>query len=97
MNHNDDTAIEALLPAWQIDTIDITGRVSSAIGGQTAILEAVESLLCEVQALRSELDAVRQSNRRLQEEVAHLRADLASRRVVRLAPFAPADCLVRLS
>ncbi len=78
--------------AWGVETTDITARVAAAIGSTPPSLES--ELLAELRLLRREIAELRSSTVQLQDEVARLRLDSGSRRIV---PFAPSEGLVRLS
>jgi len=95
MNEDRDIPIESMAKAWTIETTDLSLRVAAAIGA--ASTDPMADLLHEVRALRRDMDALRQSNATLQNEVTRLRHDLTSRKAVRIAPYASVDNLVRLS
>jgi hypothetical protein len=97
MNEDRDQVVESMAKAWTIETVDLSHRISTAIGADSKPNDPMEDFLQEIRALRQEMDAVRQSNFHLQIELARLRHELTTRKAIRIAPYAPIDNLVRLS
>ena len=96
MNEYDDHAIETLATAWTVETPDLSKRVSAAIGAAESRNEGSQ-LLDEIRELRKEMESMRQVSAVLQEEILRLRLDLAKRAMPRIAPYSPAEGLIRLS
>jgi len=80
---------KSLMDAWAVETVDVSPRVSSAIGQP--------DVLTELRELRKDLAELRRTTVLLQDEIARLRLDLTRRPVSRIAPFSPSEGLVRLS
>lgn len=77
------------LEAWNVETVDLTARVAAAIGTAPDA-----ELLDELRLLRREIAELRATTALLCDEVARLRAGTPLRRI---APFGPAEGIVRLS
>ncbi|CAN5497424.1 hypothetical protein BH11ARM2_BH11ARM2_30730 [soil metagenome] len=78
MNHD----FEGIADAWTIETIDLSTRVSAAIGAPP--LDEIAALRNEIRALRQEMEAFHRT----------LASSDGTRRI---APYAPVESLVRLS
>ena len=97
MNENDEIATDAFARQWEIETLDIRGRVARRIEDRPAAELLLEQVLAELQSIRHEIASLRDENADLRKELLRLRSDLGSPRNARISPFSPSETFARLS
>jgi hypothetical protein len=97
MNENEEMEVAAFAQAWHVDTVDITGRVSSRIESRSSTDRLLEQVLVELRSTRTEIALLREENNNMRHELARLRAELSARRATRISPFSPSENFARTS